>query len=73
MCPYSYYTAMRDSKDPRYLRLEMVRYDWSPRKDRVLLEYMDEHMAELAAILVKKNVIPEVPHPLPVMLERAQL
>jgi transposase len=26
MCPYSYYTAMRDSKDPRYLRLKMVRY-----------------------------------------------
>lgn len=26
MCPYSYYTAMRDSKDPRYLRLEMVRH-----------------------------------------------
>jgi transposase len=24
MCPYTYYTAMRDSKDPRHLRLRMV-------------------------------------------------
>ena len=26
MCPIKYYTNMRQSKDPRYLRLEMVRY-----------------------------------------------
>ena len=26
MCPLEYYTIMRQSKDPRYLRLEMVRY-----------------------------------------------
>ena len=26
MCPLKYYTNMRQSKDPRYLRYEMVRY-----------------------------------------------
>ena len=26
MCPYSYYTTMRESKEPRHLRLKMVRY-----------------------------------------------
>ena len=26
MCPYTYYTAMRESKDPRLLRLRMVHY-----------------------------------------------
>lgn len=26
MCPYTYYTAMRENKDPRLLRLRMVRY-----------------------------------------------
>jgi hypothetical protein len=26
MCPLKYYTNMRQSKDPRYIRLEMISY-----------------------------------------------
>jgi hypothetical protein len=26
MCPFAYYTVLRQSKEPTYLRLEMVRY-----------------------------------------------
>jgi protein-tyrosine phosphatase len=46
---------------------EMEQYDWDPVKDRVLLDYLNKHMKELADLLVKEGVIDAPPDPLPVL------
>lgn len=44
---------------------EMEHYDWHPRKDRILLEYLDQHMTELVSDLVELRVLSAAPATLP--------
>lgn len=44
---------------------EMEAYDWDPVKNRVLLAYLDEHMDELATLLVEMGVLKSMPAHLP--------
>lgn len=43
--------------DPRAVVNELPRYAWRPDRDRVLLEYLDAHLPEIAAELVARGVI----------------
>lgn len=45
---------------------EMERYEFSREKDKVLIDYLNAHMDELARRLVELGVIERVPDPLPV-------
>lgn len=44
---------------------EMEKYKWDRVDDRILLEYLDEHIGVLAARLVETGVLSEVPETLP--------
>jgi hypothetical protein len=44
---------------------ELESYDWDPDDDRVLVEYLDAHLAELARLLVEDGVLDKAPDPLP--------
>lgn len=44
---------------------EMQRYDWDPRKDQILLDYLNQHIGQVAQELVLAGVISQVPEPLP--------
>lgn len=44
---------------------ELQQYGWSLEDGRPLAEYLRDHMAEIAALLVERGVIAEVPQPLP--------
>jgi protein-tyrosine phosphatase len=44
---------------------ELPRYGWQRGRDDVLVEYLNQHMEELARILVEQHVIDDVPAPLP--------
>jgi protein tyrosine phosphatase (PTP) superfamily phosphohydrolase (DUF442 family) len=43
--------------DPRAVVNELPRYAWRPDRDRVLLEYLDAHLPEIATELVARGVI----------------
>ena len=61
------YRMLVEGKSPAMAYAEMKQYGWKPKKDRILLDYLNNHMAELAELLVKENVIARVPDPLPVL------
>ena len=63
----AFYRLLIERKSPSVVLKEMARYDWNPRKDTILLDYLDEHMAEMAAALKERGIIDEIPDPLPVM------
>lgn len=44
---------------------EMEDYDWDPKKDQVLLDFLNEHIGHVAQELVLAGVISQVPAPLP--------
>lgn len=46
---------------------EMTSFGVSARHDQILLDYLNDHMAELAELLVQMGVIERVPDPLPVL------
>lgn len=63
----AFYRLLVEGKSPSFVVKEMARYDWSPRKDTILLDYLDEHMAEMAEALKARGIIAEIPDPLPVV------
>jgi protein tyrosine/serine phosphatase len=61
----AFYRLLIEKKPPAEAYAELTRYDWNPEKDAVLITYINDHLAELAQLLVTRGVIPEVPNPLP--------
>ncbi len=61
------YRVLVEKKSPQEAFAEMRRFGHDPHDNPHLMEYLNDHMAELAANLVKLGVISEVPQPLPVM------
>jgi len=59
------YRLLVEGWEPDAVRREMRRYGWRPGRDGALLEFLNRHMARLAARLVEQGVIPAVPDPLP--------
>jgi len=46
---------------------EVAHYGWRPEKNPKLVPFVNEHMAELAALLVEMYALEEVPDPLPAL------
>jgi len=63
----AFYRILIQGWDPESAREEMDSYGFRLAKDRETLEYMDRHMAEVAAALVEKGILTQSPDPLPVM------
>jgi undecaprenyl-diphosphatase len=61
------YRLLVQRKPPSEVYGEMQRYAWNPKKDRVLLEYVNSRMPALAWLLVENGVLEAVPDPLPVL------
>lgn len=59
------YRMFVDGVPPAQAWEEMTHYDWDPDNPK-LPAYLNEHMAELAELLVEKGVIAKAPDPLPV-------
>lgn len=59
------YRMLVQQKPPSEVHQEMTKYGWDPTKDRAVLEYLNNNMGSLAAMLVAKGVLDKVPEPLP--------
>jgi protein tyrosine/serine phosphatase len=60
-----YYRVLVQRRDADAAAAEMIRNGFRPRSNPQLIPYLNAHMAEMAALLVAKSVIPAVPNPLP--------
>lgn len=61
----AFYRLLVQGKGPSFVVDEMIRYDWDPKRDTILLDYINEHISELAAMLKDKGVIEEIREPPP--------
>jgi len=59
------YRLLVQKQLPATAYAELIRYGWKPRHDRILLEYLNNHMNELAALLQEMKVIARAPTPAP--------
>jgi protein tyrosine/serine phosphatase len=63
----SFYRLLVRHDSPETAYRELVSYGWDPRSNRILLGYVNDHMRELAQLLVERHVIDHEPTPLPVL------
>ncbi len=63
----AFYRLLVEKKSPSFVVKEMARYGWDPKDDTILLDYINEHMSEMAAMLEAQGVIDDIPEPLPVL------
>jgi protein tyrosine/serine phosphatase len=63
----SFYRLLVRHDPPESVYRELKHYGWDPRQNRVLLDYVNGHMRELAQLLVERHVIEREPTPLPLL------
>ncbi|MCX5660137.1 MAG: tyrosine-protein phosphatase [Planctomycetota bacterium] len=61
----SYRLLVEQKTDVPAILAEMQEYDWRPKRDAILLDYLNEHLPELAQMLVDAHVIDHVPATIP--------
>ena len=59
------YRLLFEKRPPEAVRAELRRYGWRPGRDRVLTDYLDAHLPEIAALLAADRILPDPPPPLP--------
>lgn len=59
------YRVLVEGASPEDAVAELRQYKWDPDRDQILLDYLNQHVAELAALLVENGVLERVPDPLP--------
>lgn len=62
----AFYRMLVQERAPSEAYREMQYYGWDARDDRELLVYINDNMEQLARLLVEREIIPQVPDPLPV-------
>lgn len=62
------YRMLVEQRPPGDALAELRKYKWDPTRDGILTDYLNAHMAELAALLVANGVLAHVPDPLPTLV-----
>jgi len=60
------YQLLVEGKSPSEALKELKQHGWKPH-DRTLLSYINQNLAEMAAMLHDKGIIDQIPDPLPVL------
>ncbi len=63
----SFYRLLVRHDPPESVYRELVTYGWDPKANKVLLEYVNGHMHELAQLLVERHTIDHEPNPPPLL------
>lgn len=61
------YRLLVEKQLPATAYAELTRYGWKPRHDRVLLDYLNGNLNQLAAILREMKVVAVTPQPVPLV------
>lgn len=61
------YRLLIEHRTPQFVLDELQRYGWNPRRDQILVDFVNAHLQETAVKLVAAGCLKEVPQPLPVL------
>lgn len=61
------YRLLVERQNPATAYAELTRYGWKSRADKILLEYLNGHMKELAVLLQEMKVIARAPRSVPLI------
>lgn len=61
------YRLLIEHRSPQFVLDELQQYGWNPRRDQILVEFVNAHLKEAADELVAARCLDQVPHPLPVL------
>lgn len=61
------YRLLIEKRSPQFVLDELQRYGWNPRRDQILVDFVNAHLKEAATELVAARCLDQVPHPLPVL------
>ena len=64
-CVIATYRLLVKGDTPHEVLAELQRYGWRPTHDRVLLDFLNEHLRDLAERLVRLGALPKVPESIP--------
>ncbi len=61
------YRLLVEHRSPQFVIEELRQYGWNPRRDQILVDFVNAHLKEAATELVAAKCLDQVPHPLPVL------
>jgi protein tyrosine/serine phosphatase len=61
------YRLLIEKRTPQFVMEELQRYGWNPRRDQILIDFVNAHLKEAATELVAAGCLDQVPQPLPVL------
>lgn len=61
------YRLLIERRSPQFVIDELRQYGWNPRRDRILVDFVNAHLKEAADELVAAGCLERVPNPLPVL------
>jgi protein-tyrosine phosphatase len=64
------YRILVQGKPPRQAVLEMKQYGWRHRRNPTLIPFINEHLAELQDLLIRKNIVDRSHEALPVLTSK---
>ena len=63
----AFYRLLVEEKSAAFTFAEMRKYNYDPRRSPKLLQYVNEHIAEVAEDLVREGIIDHIPDPPPLL------
>ena len=61
------YRLLIEQRTPQFVLAELRDYGWNPRRDQILVDFVNAHLEETAVKLVAAGCLKQVPQPLPVL------
>jgi protein tyrosine phosphatase (PTP) superfamily phosphohydrolase (DUF442 family) len=63
----SFYRLLVRDDPPQSVYEDLGRYGWDSKSDRVLLDYVNSHMRDMAELLVERHVLDRLPDKMPIL------
>lgn len=61
------YRLLVEGRSPDFVFSELRKYGWNPKRDQVLIDFVNAHLNEAAVELVAAGCLEKIPQPLPVL------
>lgn len=61
------YRLLIEGRSPEFVFSELRQYGWNPKRDQVLIDFVNAHLRDAAEELVAAGCLEKIPQPLPVL------